>query len=585
MLVVMQTGKKFNTFFIVHHIFYSMTRGNFRVGIIVIAVLFFLVFACLPVNAADAGYRFVTKWGAFGTNDGQFTTPKAITLDPSGYVYVTDDSNRIQKFTSSGQFITKWGSTGTGPGQFNGTWGIAADSSGNVYVTDHYNHRVQKFTSDGNFITQWGSPGTGNGQFDRPFGIAADSAGNVYVVDQFNARIQKFTSSGQFIAKWGGPGQGDGQFFGLPLGIAVDSSGNVYVTEGFSFRIQKFFPSGQFLSTIQGYDYTNIPELRGIPGITVDAQGNIYTTESWGVGDGDNHARKFSPTGQVLAILGSNRSADEMIHASSGIAVDTAGNVYIVEYMGYNPDVKKFGIVSPSGTIIVTSNPAGADVFIDAVLRGTTPATFTDLTPGTHSVTVSKIGYLGSYSTITVSPQQPSTVEVTLQPLPSGTGIISVRSTPPGASIVLDGQYTMKTTPYDFYEVTPGVHTLEVSMLEYGTYTKTITVDPGTTVVVTTPWSYTEKDTVVFFSSDPDGANVYIDDSMKGVTPLSLHLKKGTYIVKMTKKDYLDDESALYVSSADPIQVTKTLETPGFESILALVSLVAVVLFAKKYRR
>jgi hypothetical protein len=142
----------------------------------------------------------------------------------------------------------------------------------------------------------------------------------------------------------------------------------------------------------------------------------------------------------------------------------------------------------------------------------------------------------------------------------------------------------MKTTPYDFYEVTPGVHTLEVSMLEYGTYTKTITVDPGTTVVVTTPWSYIEKDTVVFFNSDPDGANVYIDDTMKGVTPLSLHIKKGTYIVKMTKKDYVDDESALYVSSADPIQVTKTLQTPGFESILALVALVAVVMLVRKFR-
>jgi PGF-CTERM protein len=122
-------------------------------------------------------------------------------------------------------------------------------------------------------------------------------------------------------------------------------------------------------------------------------------------------------------------------------------------------------------------------------------------------------------------------------------------------------------------------------MLEYGTYPKTITVDPGTTVVVTTPWSYIEKDTVAFFSSDPDGANVYIDDSMKGVTPLSLHLKKGTYIVKMTKKDYVDDESALYVGSADPVQVTKTLETPGFGSILALVALVAVVLLARKSRK
>jgi len=234
--------------------------------------------------------------------------------------------------------------------------------------------------------------------------------------------------------------------------------------------------------------------------------------------------------------------------------------------------------------LTVTSTPSGADIFIDGVQRGTTPHIFSDISPGTHSVTVSKIGYLAHYSTVTLSPQKSSTVDVTLQPLAEGTGIISVRSDPPGAGIVLDGASTGKTTPYDFYGITPGVHIVAVTMVEYGTYKKTITVDPGTTVVVTTPWSYNEKDTVVFVDSDPDGANVYIDDALKGATPTSLHLKKGTYIVKLTKEGYKDDESALYVISADPIQVTRTLETPGFGSILALVSLAAVVMLVRKFR-
>ncbi|MBI4426309.1 MAG: hypothetical protein HY567_01925 [Candidatus Kerfeldbacteria bacterium] len=42
-------------------------------------------------------------------------------------------------------FILKWGEQGTGPGQFNTARGIAVDQSGNVFVTDG-SERVQKFT-------------------------------------------------------------------------------------------------------------------------------------------------------------------------------------------------------------------------------------------------------------------------------------------------------------------------------------------------------------------------------------------------------------------------------------------------------
>ena len=57
------------------------------------------------------------------------------------------------------EFVTKWGNFGTGDGQFNRPRGVAIDSSGNVYVVDEQNHRVQKFSSDGAYITKWGGEG------------------------------------------------------------------------------------------------------------------------------------------------------------------------------------------------------------------------------------------------------------------------------------------------------------------------------------------------------------------------------------------------------------------------------------------
>ncbi len=140
---------------------------------------------------------FLKKWGRPGSGDGEFHYPGGIAVDPvpgGGNVYVAEDgdNHRIQKFTSEGAFLTKWGSWGEEDGQFEFPCGLAVDSSGNVYVTDPGNHRIQKFTSEGVFLKKWGTAGSGDGAFDSPLGVAVDTSGNVYVVEMGNNRIQKF---------------------------------------------------------------------------------------------------------------------------------------------------------------------------------------------------------------------------------------------------------------------------------------------------------------------------------------------------------------------------------------------------------
>ncbi len=227
-----------------------------------------------PILFQDKDYYY-TKWGEYGSGNGQFNSPYGIAVDNSGNVYVADSGNHcIQKFNSDGDFITKWGENGPGNGQFDFPCGITIDNNGNVYVADTGNDRIQKFTLTGGYITNWGGWGVGDGQFESPRGIA-EKNGNIYVTDRDNNRIQKFTSDGVFLLKWGSPGSLNNQF-NTPEEIAVDNNENIYIADSLNNRIQKFNSSGGFITKWTQDSYGRLYKVQGI---TADKNGYIYATD------------------------------------------------------------------------------------------------------------------------------------------------------------------------------------------------------------------------------------------------------------------------------------------------------------------
>ena len=234
------------------------------------------------VKLAEDG-TYLTQWGSFGTNNGQFSAPYGIAVDTSNNVYVADlNNNRIEKFDSNGNYLAQWGSAGTNNGQFDFPNTIAVDRSNNVYVVDFNNNRIEKFDSNGNYLAQWGSAGTNNGQFKYPFGIAVDSSNNVYVTDWGNNRVEKFDNNGTYLTQWGSAGTNNGQF-NSPLGVAVDGSNTAYVTDEQNDRIEKFDSSGNYL-TQWGSDGSGAGQFSNPVGIAVDGSGNfIYVAEDGSV--------------------------------------------------------------------------------------------------------------------------------------------------------------------------------------------------------------------------------------------------------------------------------------------------------------
>ena len=173
-----------------------------------VSLIGYLVFFMLYINSvSETVTRFVdmgldlfsfADFFEYGEEDGNSIWPFGIAIDEGrDRVYCSDEwANTISVFDSSGKFIEKWGATGSGDGELLRPAGIAVEKNGNVIVVDSGNNRLQVFSPEGKFIGKCGGPGKGPGEFNQPWGITLDKDGNIYVADWKNHRIQKLTSAG-----------------------------------------------------------------------------------------------------------------------------------------------------------------------------------------------------------------------------------------------------------------------------------------------------------------------------------------------------------------------------------------------------
>jgi len=195
---------------------------------------------------------YISEFGSYGEDDGQFIWPTSVVLDKDEKVYVADEwLNRITIFSKDGEFLGKWGTSGSGDGELDRPAGLAISADQIMFVVDSRNSRVQKFTLDGKFLGKFGSFGSGSGEFNMPWGIGLGADGSVYVADWRNDRIQQFTADGEWQASFGQSGDGVGQF-NRPNGVCVDKDGDIYVADWMNNRLQILSPDGRFINEMRG---------------------------------------------------------------------------------------------------------------------------------------------------------------------------------------------------------------------------------------------------------------------------------------------------------------------------------------------
>ena len=131
---------------------------------------------------------------------------------------------------------------------------------------------------------------------------------------------------------------------------------------------------------------------------------------------------------------------------------------------------------APSGEIDVETNPPGVEVLIDGKSYGPSPVRAT-VPAGDHSYTVKRPGAEPYQSTFTMRSGAVLTKKLNLGTTVV-TGIVEVRTIPPGATVLADGAPVGGQTPTSFRLAT-GPHTLVVSLSGYRPIQRQVKVAPS----------------------------------------------------------------------------------------------------------
>lgn len=128
-----------------------------------------------------------------------------------------------------------------------------------------------------------------------------------------------------------------------------------------------------------------------------------------------------------------------------------------------------------SGRLVIETQPEGAVVFVDGVMRGVTPVDL-GLSPGGHQVEV-KTGDASRTLPVTITAGGTVTHHMEFQAALAAFGALLVETEPAGATVSVDGE-PRGTSPVIFEDLHPGEHTVRVQS-ETGTVERTVVVSAG----------------------------------------------------------------------------------------------------------
>ena len=205
------------------------------------------------------------------------------------------------------------------------------------------------------------------------------------------------------------------------------------------------------------------------------------------------------------------------------------------------------------GSLLVQSEPAGAQVFVDGVDHGKAPASVSDLKPGEHDVELRTPGGTPVHQRVVIEAGVTASVLTPVTTAAAGpvSGWIAMKA--PVTIEVRENGKLLGTTDTDRIMLASGRHDLELTNDTLGYHaTRTITVPPGKI----TPVTVDMPPGVINLNAAP-WAEVFIDGKRVGETPIgNLPIAIGPHEVVFRHPQFGEKRQAVSVTLNAPVRVS-----------------------------
>ncbi len=250
------------------------------------------------------------------------------------------------------------------------------------------------------------------------------------------------------------------------------------------------------------------------------------------------------------------------------------------------------------GSLVITSSPAGASVYVDGVYSGITNTVIGDVTTGNHQIKVTKAGYdeFITFVRVNTNLQTPVNAEL-VEPSEALNGSIAVTSDPPGASVFINEKFIGTTgtgQPFEITGLLPGVYQVYVVMNNYEDQKQEVQVNAGETENIAArllPSPMPQENGQLILNSEPAGADVFIDSVLYGKTPTTLDMiTSGEHNYTFSLSGYNDYSGVMKITAGQVLQINTALSENNQDNEVpwptpAIILFVLAGLFMYLYRR
>jgi hypothetical protein len=270
---------------------------------------------------------------------------------------------------------------------------------------------------------------------------------------------------------------------------------------------------------------------------------------------GQQFSRKRVKTAWWAGVLVGGTAAIALGVVKSGVLSDRSD----VRRTGGAAAISMTGAGVDSATLAVTSDPAGAEVYLGGALLGRTP--LDKRVPARRGVvTVAQPGYKDGVDSIDLASADSAGLHFALV---ERAGTARITSTPPGAEILIDGARSGATTPATLEALSVArLHDVTLTLAGFAprTFGAVRVVEDS---VVELAHAFSRETHSLKISSEPAGAAIFLDGANVGETPnIVAQVASGSHTLRLVKAGFAESTRTIDVPHPD-LSVSLTPLTPG----------------------